>query len=75
MREKERIKYMKKREKGKLSAKLVASMTPREHRQIKKEWKKRAYTYRSKKKQQQQKNPENSYGKYTPAFTYHCSTS
>lgn len=56
MREKERLKYHKKREKGKLSAKLVASMSSREHRQIKKEWRKRSRTYRIKKKDQQKLN-------------------
>lgn len=52
LKEKEKEKYKRKREKGVLSAKLVKSMGDREHRKIKKEWKKRSKTYREKKKKQ-----------------------
>lgn len=50
MREKERQKYKRKRVQGKLSAKLVANMSDREHRQIKKEWRKRSKNYRKSQK-------------------------
>ncbi|CAH0555425.1 unnamed protein product [Brassicogethes aeneus] len=56
MREKEKLKYRKKREQGKLAAKLVDNMTSREHRQIKKEWRKRAQNYRKNKRDQKNLN-------------------
>ncbi|XP_022819027.1 uncharacterized protein LOC111353248 [Spodoptera litura] len=48
LREKERLKYLKKKEKG--TRKLVENMTPREHRDAKKKWKQHCTKYRSKKK-------------------------
>lgn len=48
MKEKERLKYHKKKEKG--TRKLVKYMNPREHRAAKKKWKKHCAKYRSKKK-------------------------
>lgn len=48
LREKERLKYIKKKEIGK--RKVVADMTPREHREAKKKWKEHCSTYRNKKK-------------------------
>ncbi|KAK9871756.1 hypothetical protein WA026_014211 [Henosepilachna vigintioctopunctata] len=48
LREKERLKYLKKKEKG--TRKLVESMTPREHRDVKKKWKEQCTKYRNKKK-------------------------
>lgn len=48
LREKERLKYLKKKEKG--TRKLVKDMTPREHREAKKKWREHCNKYRSKKK-------------------------
>lgn len=48
LREKECLKYLKKKEKG--TRKLVKNMTPREHRDAKKKWKKHCTKYRNKKK-------------------------
>lgn len=48
LREKERIKYLKKKEKG--TRKLVKNMTSREHREAKKKWKEHCTKYRSKRK-------------------------
>ncbi|GBP62336.1 Major facilitator superfamily domain-containing protein 12 [Eumeta japonica] len=45
LREKERLKYLKKKEKG--TRKLVENMTPREHRDAKKKWKVHCTKYRS----------------------------
>lgn len=47
LREKERIKYMKKKEKGQV--KLVIAMNAREHRQKRKQWKKNSTVYRDNK--------------------------
>lgn len=48
LRETERLKYLKKKEKG--TRKLVENMTPRQHREAKKTWKKHCTKYRNKKK-------------------------
>lgn len=48
LREKERLKYQKKKEKG--IKKLVKDMTPREHREAKKKWKVYAAKHRNKTK-------------------------
>lgn len=48
LREKERLKYLKKKEKG--TRKLVENMTSREHREAKKKWRKHCRKYRNKKK-------------------------
>lgn len=48
LREKERLKYLKKKEKG--TRKLVENMTSREHREAKKKWRKHCKKYRNKKK-------------------------
>lgn len=49
LKEKERLKYLKKKEKG--TRKLVDNMTPREHREAKKKWREHCSNYRNKKKQ------------------------
>lgn len=56
LREKERQKYQKKREKGVLNAKLVKNMSDREHRKITKEWRKRSKRYRDRKKEEKKLN-------------------
>lgn len=56
LREKERLKYQKKREKGVLNAKLVKNMSEREHRKITKEWRKRSKRYRDQKKEEKKLN-------------------
>ena len=54
MREKERKKYLRKREKGVTAAKLVSQMSNRELRNIRKGWKKRSLKYRENKKRKAQ---------------------
>lgn len=48
LKEKERVKYLKKKQKG--TSKLVDYMTPREHREAKKKWREHCRNYRDKKK-------------------------
>lgn len=50
MKEREKLKYMRKREKGVPAAKLASQMTNREKRIVRKEWKKRSKRYRENKK-------------------------